>query len=117
MRSTLLLPIAMCCAAFALPANALVAVDLPAAKLEKPIVTVAAHHHCKVGDTCDSAAHCPPGTRWVPAKYGRAGKWRLSHCSNWVYRPSPTDTVANQLNTQESAQHQGGMMPPTPGYR
>ena len=116
MRRTLLLPFVMCCAAFVPPANALVSFDRPAAKSDGRIVTVAAHHHCKVGDTCDSAAHCPPGTRWVPAKYGRAGKWRLSHCSSWVYRPAPTDTVANQLNTQESVQHQS-MMPPSPGYR
>jgi hypothetical protein len=73
MRRTLLLPIVMCCAAFGSPANALVLVDRPAAKSDGRIVTVAAHHHCKVGATCDSAAHCPPGTRWVPAKYGRAG--------------------------------------------
>ena len=109
-RMLLLLPIAMCCAAFALPANALVAVDRPAAKLEKPLVTIATH--CKAGDHCAAAAHCPPGTRWTPAKYGRAGKWRVAHCTSWVSRP--TDSVANQLNAQQRAQYQGGGMPPGP---
>jgi len=120
-RTLLLLPIAMCCAAFALPANALVAFDRPAAKLEKPLVTVATH--CKAGDHCAAAAHCPPGTRWTPAKYGRAGKWRVAHCTTW--KAQPADSAANQLNAQEAARNAGGGMgapggmggaPPAPVY-
>jgi hypothetical protein len=134
MRGIFLLLIAMCCAVLALPANAVVAVDRPAAKSEQPIVTVAGH--CPIGGQCDSAAHCPAGTRWVPAKYGRAGKWRVAHCTNWGvhhrvsptdtpagvhhHRVSPTDITADQLNAQERAQHQSGVVPPgnlPPGYR
>jgi len=102
MRRILLLPIAVCCAAFALPANALVVVDRPEAKPEKPIITI--------------AARCPAGMKWVPAGYQRKGRWRDGHCSSWVARKArPGDVVANQLNAQESAQHGGGMAP-APAY-
>jgi hypothetical protein len=89
-----------------------VTVDRPAAKLEKPLVTVAAH--CKAGDHCAAAAHCPPGTRWTPAKYGRAGKWRVAHCTTWKSQ-RPADSAANQLNAQEAARNMGGGMGPPGG--
>jgi len=103
MRRALLLPIALCCAAFALPANALVAVDRPEAKPEKPIITI--------------AARCPAGMKWVPAGYQRKGRWRDGHCSSWVARKArPGDVVANQLNTQEVARNSGGGMGGAPAY-
>ena len=102
MRFSLLLPIALCCAAFAPPANALVVVDRAEARVEKPILKIAARY--------------PPGTRLVPAVYQRKGKWKDAYCSRWVsQRASPTDTVANQLNAQQRAQSQGGMMLPGSG--
>ena len=102
MQRSLLLPITMCCAAFALPANALMVVDRPEVKAEKPILNI--------------ASRCPPGTRLVPAGYQRKGKWRDAYCSRWVsQRAGPTDTVANQLNAQQRAQSQGGMMLPGSG--
>jgi hypothetical protein len=105
MRRALLLPIAMYCTAFALPANALVVVDRPEAKTEKPIITI--------------AARCPAGMKWVPAGYQRKGRWRDGHCSSWVARKArPGDVVANQLNAQEVARNSGGGMggAPAPAY-
>jgi hypothetical protein len=99
MRRISLLAFAICCASFALPANALVVPDRMDAKAEKPIITVA-------------VTHCPPGQRLVPAGYQRKGKWRPRHCSGWVSRgASPGDSMAGQLNAQEAMQHQG-MRPP-----
>ena len=97
MRRTLLLPFAMCCAAFALPANAFPMIDPPEAGARKPLVAVA-------------VTHCPPGQRLVAAGYARKGKWR--HCSAWGARGGgPSDNMAGQLNAQEAAQH-GAMRPP-----
>ena len=72
MRVALLLPIALCCAAFALPAKAGVMVDRLGPVAGQEIITV--------------ANRCPPGTGWVPAGYQWKGKWKDGHCSTWVRR-------------------------------
>jgi hypothetical protein len=71
MRGALLLPIALCCVAFALPANAMMKVVPPEVGAERAIVPIARHY-------------CPPGTGWVSAGYQRKGRWRPGHCSTWV---------------------------------
>jgi|SRR5690349_5987059 len=100
MRRKSLLLIAMCCVALAAPAQALMVVERPVAKSEAPIISIQAHVQ---------PHHCPPGTRWVAARYGRAGKWRNAHCTTWVRRAHPGDNMANQLNSQQLSQPPGGM--------
>jgi hypothetical protein len=70
MRGALLLPIALCCVAFALPANAVMKVDPPEVGARRAIISI--------------AHHCPAGMRWVPAGYQRKGKWKDGHCSTWA---------------------------------
>jgi hypothetical protein len=70
MRGALLLPIALCCVGFALPANAVMKVAPPEVGAARPIITI--------------AHRCPPGMGWVPAGYQRKGKWKDGHCSTWV---------------------------------
>ena len=53
MRVALLLPIALCCAAFALPANAVMKVNPPEVGVGRPIITI--------------AHRCPLCMGWVPA--------------------------------------------------
>jgi hypothetical protein len=69
MRIALLLSIALCCAAFAVPANA--AADKPG-----------------VGTGQSVAPRCPPGSWWVPEGYQRKGKWKPGHCSRVTARSS-----------------------------
>ena len=97
MRGALLLPIALCGVAFALPANAMMKLGQPEVGAGRAIITV--------------AHHCPPGTGWVAAGYQRKGKWRSGRCSSWVAQRgragSPGD-IAGQLNAQEAARVGGG---------
>jgi hypothetical protein len=67
MRGALLLSIALCCTAFALPANAVVTAPAPAVGAGHAIVGV--------------AQRCPPGSWWIPEGYQRKGKWKPAHCS------------------------------------
>jgi hypothetical protein len=62
----------LCCFAFALPANAVMKVELPEVGAGRAIISI--------------AQYCPPGTRWVPAGYQRKGKWKPARCSTWVPR-------------------------------
>jgi hypothetical protein len=70
MRIALLLSIALCCAAFAVPANA--------ANSDRP----------GVGAGQSAAPRCPPGSWWVPEGYQRKGKWKPGHCSRVTTRSS-----------------------------
>jgi hypothetical protein len=72
MRVALLLPIALCCAAFALPANAVMKVNPPEVGVGRPIISI--------------AHRCPAGMGWVPAGYQWKGKWKDGYCSTWVRR-------------------------------
>ena len=60
MRIRLLLSLALCCAAFAVPANAATA-DRPGTVTGQSV-----------------APRCPPGSWWVPEGYQRKGKWKPS---------------------------------------
>ncbi len=70
MRIGLLLSIALCCAAVALPANA--------------------SNGDRQGFLAAQAAapRCPPGSWWVPEGYQRKGKWKPGHCSKVTTRSS-----------------------------
>ena len=69
MRVVSVLSIGVCCAAFALPATAGVAVGMHGPAAGKAIITI--------------ADRCPPGLQWVPAGYAAKGKWKDGHCSTW----------------------------------
>jgi hypothetical protein len=69
MRVVSVLSIGVCCAAFALPANAGVVVGTHGPAAGKAIITI--------------ADRCPPGLQWVPAGYAAKGKWKDGHCSTW----------------------------------
>jgi hypothetical protein len=70
MRIALLLSIALCCAAFALPANAA--------------------SGDRAGFLAAQAAtqKCPPGSWWIPEGYQWKGKWKAAHCSKVTARSS-----------------------------
>ena len=67
MRGALLLPIALCCTAFMLPANAVMTGDKPEIAAPQAIIGI--------------AQRCPPGSWWIPEGYQRKGKWKPAHCS------------------------------------
>ena len=71
MRVALLLSIAVCCAAFAVTANAAATADKPG-----------------VGAGQSIAPRCPPGSWWVPEGYQRKGKWKAGYCSKVTPRSS-----------------------------
>ena len=74
MRIALLLSIALCCAAFTLPANAANAAN--AANGDRPgFLAVQA-----------AAQRCPPGSWWIPEGYQWKGKWKAAHCSKVTTR-------------------------------
>ena len=70
MRIGLLLSMALCCAGFALPANAA--------------------NGDRQGFVAAQAANprCPPGSWWIPEGYQRKGKWKAAHCSKVTTRSS-----------------------------
>ena len=73
MRGALLLPIALCCTAFMLPANAVMTGNKPEVGAGQAIIGI--------------AQRCPPGSWWIPEGYQREGKWKPAHCSK-VTRPN-----------------------------
>jgi len=92
MRCALLLPIAICGVAFALPANAVMKLDPGEVGVGRPIIMI--------------AHHCPPGMGWAPAGYQRKGRWRSGHCSSWVTQRGQAPSAGNmadRLNAQERA--------------
>ena len=66
MRLALLLSLALCCTAFAVPAN-VVLVSGKKASAGDPVIGI--------------AQRCPPGSWWIPEGYQRKGKWKPAHCS------------------------------------
>jgi hypothetical protein len=67
MRGALVLPIALCCTAFMLPANAVMTGNKPEIGAPQAIIRI--------------AQRCPPGSWWIPEGYQRKGKWKPAHCS------------------------------------
>jgi hypothetical protein len=67
MRGALLLPIALCCTAFILPANAVMTGNKPEIGAPQAIIGI--------------TQRCPPGSWWIPEGYQRKGKWKPAHCS------------------------------------
>ena len=73
MRGALLLSTALCCAVFALPADA--------------VVVTPGKHQLGAGQAIIKIAQpqkCPPGSWWIPEGYQRKGKWKPGHCSKVV---------------------------------
>jgi hypothetical protein len=71
MRIALLLSIALCCGAFALPANAAVMPNGPGFLAAQAVTQ-----------------RCPPGSWWIPEGYQWKGKWKAAHCSKVTTRSS-----------------------------
>ena len=77
MRGALLLFTALCCAVFALPADA--------------VVVTPGKHQLGAGQAIIKIAQpqkCPHGSWWIPEGYQRKGKWKPGHCSKVVTRSS-----------------------------